>query len=112
MTTPVAAFASALVARCRAAGVTWVADKLVWAADPEFPGGLIATTELAQGELAVRVHPSWEDAQRAEGAVNWSGNRSFTCGAYTDNGDKLFWDLACAVQFANSHGVLPSEDDY
>ena len=111
MTTPVAAFAAALVARVHAAGLSFIAAKLVWSVDPEYPGGLIAKAELAKGELSVRVSASWEDPLLVQGAVNWSGNRSFTCGAYTEKSDRLFWDLACAVQFASSHGVLPSEDD-
>ena len=111
MTKPTVAMASALVTRVREAGLVWLADKLVWSVDTEHVAGLMAKTEVAQGELVVRVHPSYENPDKAEAAVNWSGNRSFTCGAYTENGDKLFWDLACAVQFASSHGILPSEED-
>ena len=111
MTTPVAAMASALIARVRAAGIGWLADKLVWETDPRVIGGLVAKAEIAKGQLSVTVQPSLDDEQQAQGAVTWSGNRCFSCGAYTDNGDRLVWDLAAAVQFASSHGVLPSEGD-
>lgn len=115
MTTPVAAFASALIARVDAAGLPFIAAKLVWSVDPEYPGGLIAKAEMAKGELSVRINASWGDPAIVQGAVNWAGGplgaRSFTCGAYTEKADRLFWDLAAAIQFASSHGILPSEDD-
>lgn len=118
MTAPqsVALFAASVVEALRTEVRWYLADQIVFAADPEVEGGLLARVPHHGGTLAIRIHAADEwDAKLAgfEGepglplgtpllAVNWGEHPSgaFTGGTYLPGVVRAVWAISAADAFS------------